>query len=176
MKQWNKKPPQPPPHTHTQSATPGHWAYSRVWLIYPARFHWRKLIFSFQQVSIANSSLARGKTLCIFLLRAEMNFIFFKQNNYKNALFSVFFLTTWQLHQNWFSSPKWYIFQPISIKCFKMTKVSGLSTAMPTSFKISFYKFSCYHFINIILLYLKSHYNFFTINSNTEWLISTDTS
>lgn len=177
MKQWN--------NTHTQKTHFVLVSYSRAldlfwrWLIDAARFHWRKLIFSSQQVSVANSSLARGKTLCTFLLRAEMKILFYSNRRITRILYFLgffFFKTIWQLHQSWFSSPKWCIFQPVSIKCFKMNKVSGLSTSMLTSFKIIFYKFSCYHFINFILLYLKNHYKFFTVNSNTEWLISTDPS
>ena len=43
---------------------PGHGPCPAVWVILPVTLCWRKLISSSQQVSIANSFLDRGGTLC----------------------------------------------------------------------------------------------------------------
>lgn len=91
--------------TMKQEASPPHTqkthfvlvSYSRAldlfwrWLIDAARFHWRKLIFSSQQVSVANSSLARGKTLCTFLLRAEMKILFYSNRRITRILYFLGF-------------------------------------------------------------------------------------
>lgn len=81
--------------THTQKTHFVLVSYSRAldlfwrWLI--DAFHWRKLIFSSQQVSVANSSLARGKTLCTFLLRAEMKILFYSNRRITRILYFLGF-------------------------------------------------------------------------------------
>lgn len=47
---------------------PVHRTCPRGWLINPMLFHWRKLFFSFQASSNANSVLLKGVTICLLPL------------------------------------------------------------------------------------------------------------